>query len=238
MTGRPLDDDFIGLIDVLDMPLTVRGMKIAFRQFCKRCGFDQYALANIWDGRLSVLSNYSQEWVDQYTSSDHLRVDPVVAIAKRGLHPFNWSTKEMTGQVSHVARFAKEALAFGIRSGFSVPIRVGFGGTTILTLASDRPDADAVFLNEPTYALTATALAHSKFAQLIDSADTGIAVGLSPREATCLKWSSLGKTKADTATLTGLSDKTVRFYLDRAMIKLGARNVTQAVAIAVAKRLI
>lgn len=235
---RPLDDEFIGLIDLLDMPLSVHNMKLAFRQFSKRCGFDQYALAGLRDGRLRALSSYPQAWVDQYTDGDYLRVDPVVTMAKRNLRPFTWSAREMMGQFGHVARFASEASAFGISSGFTVPLRVGFGGITILTLASDKPDAQSVSLKDATCALTATALAHATFTRLADTTTGGIVARLSPREATCLKWASMGKTKAETAALVGLSDKTVRFYLDQVMNKLKARNVTHAVAIAVENRLI
>lgn len=238
MTAQPLDHEFLGLIDLLDVPLSLHNMKRAFRHFCKRCGFDQYALANVRDGRVRALSSYPQEWVDRYTYGNYLRVDPVITMAKRSLSPFAWSVREMAGQLSQTARFAKEASAFEIRSGFTVPIRVGFGGMTMLTLASNEPDARSVSLRDTTCALTATALAHADFARLPEVVGVGIAAGLSPREATCLKWASMGKTKAETAALMGLSDKTVRFYLDQVMAKLDARNVTHAVAVAVEKRLI
>ncbi|WP_352648169.1 LuxR C-terminal-related transcriptional regulator [Mesorhizobium sp. M0408] len=39
-------------------------------------------------------------------------------------------------------------------------------------------------------------------------------VALSPREVTCLNWASIGKTQAEIARLTRLSEKTVRLYLE------------------------
>lgn len=47
---------------------------------------------------------------------------------------------------------------------------------------------------------------------------------LSPRESECLYWAAQGKSAADTATILGISNHTVREYIDSVMLKLGASN--------------
>ena len=52
---------------------------------------------------------------------------------------------------------------------------------------------------------------------------------LSPRERECLSWVAEGKTAWETAIILGLSEHTVRCYLESARHKLGAANNTHAV---------
>lgn len=61
-----------------------------------------------------------------------------------------------------------------------------------------------------------------------------IKMTLNDIERQVLVWAADGKTAWDTGKLTGQSERTVRWYRDRAMDKLGAKNLTEAVARAVA----
>jgi LuxR family quorum sensing-dependent transcriptional regulator len=61
---------------------------------------------------------------------------------------------------------------------------------------------------------------------------------LTARETECLSWISQGKTSLDVAAILGISPHTVNHYLIGAQEKLDALNRTQAVAIAMRKRLI
>ena len=63
-------------------------------------------------------------------------------------------------------------------------------------------------------------------------------VDLTPRETLCLTWASHGKAMKGTAEILGISERSVRFYLDAAREKLGAGNVAHAVRIAVERGLI
>jgi DNA-binding CsgD family transcriptional regulator len=57
---------------------------------------------------------------------------------------------------------------------------------------------------------------------------------LTSREVECLTSIALGKTNAETAAILGIARATVRFHLENAMRKLGARNRAGAVAAAYA----
>lgn len=51
--------------------------------------------------------------------------------------------------------------------------------------------------------------------------------GLSPREVECGKWLILGKTAEETATILGLSRRTVEDHLASMKVKLGCNNKVQ-----------
>src|ERR1700737_2334161 len=53
---------------------------------------------------------------------------------------------------------------------------------------------------------------------------------LSARELECLRWVAAGKTDWEISVILSISAATVRFHLDRARAKLGARTRAQAVA--------
>jgi DNA-binding response OmpR family regulator len=63
-------------------------------------------------------------------------------------------------------------------------------------------------------------------------------VELSDRELEALAWSARGKTSDEIAQIVGLTRRTINFHLDNARTKLRAANRTEAVATAVAARLI
>jgi DNA-binding CsgD family transcriptional regulator len=57
---------------------------------------------------------------------------------------------------------------------------------------------------------------------------------LSRREREILRWSCRGKTYAEIALITGLSNASIKTYLDTARRKLNVVNLIQACAVAVA----
>ena len=61
---------------------------------------------------------------------------------------------------------------------------------------------------------------------------------LSPRQVECLEWAAQGKTIIEISMILGISLASVKSYLDAARYRLNAVNVTHAVAIATAGRLI
>jgi DNA-binding CsgD family transcriptional regulator len=58
------------------------------------------------------------------------------------------------------------------------------------------------------------------------------AASLNERELECLSWSGLGRTDNEIGQIINRSPATARFHIENAIAKLGARNRTQAVAIA------
>lgn len=61
---------------------------------------------------------------------------------------------------------------------------------------------------------------------------------VSARELDCLRWTAAGKTAWEASRILGISERTVRFHLNAAREKLNCATTTQAVAKAVASRMI
>jgi len=79
-------------------------------------------------------------------------------------------------------------------------------------------------------------LAYAGRADIETSVDA--AMPLSERELECLTWAALGRTDVEIGAIIHRSPTTARFHIDNAVRKLGARNRTQAVAMAAQRGLI
>lgn len=136
----PLNDMLLLLIDKLSLPLEEKAARRALRDFAEDTSFDFYAYLYLSGSESFAVSNYSREWQKLYMEKDFIRVDPVVTKAKHGPPLFAWSADEARRSGRHgVSQFFTEADRFGIRSGISISIPVGFKNRMVFTLASGRP---------------------------------------------------------------------------------------------------
>jgi len=74
--------------------------------------------------------------------------------------------------------------------------------------------------------------------RIINKETDGPTTELSPRERETLTQLSLGQSRAEVADQLQISENTLRAYIDSARHKLGALNVTHAVALALARGII
>ncbi len=81
-------------------------------------------------------------------------------------------------------------------------------------------------------------LSHTFMRQLDRIQTSGDRRVLTVRETECLTWAARGKTSEEIARVLQRSAETVEFHLANAMLKLGARNRTHAVAIATQRGLL
>lgn len=233
-----LDKELDGLMEAVELTRDESTLKQTLRNFSVALGFDRFAYLNVRGGDVRVLSNYHSEWQRIYLEHNYTAIDPVVVSARRSMQVFNWSQEGIGSAVPEQARFFREAAEFGIRSGLSIPVRGSFGRMAMLTLASDRPRSDFAHVRDPVHAITAVAFVHIRLNHLLTPRRKNSDVALTPRETHCIAWASMGKTKAETAALLGIKEKTVRFYMESAFAKLGAANVTHAVRLAIEQGLI
>lgn len=235
--GRFLDDHVPDLIDAMEVAQDAQTIKNALARFTDRAGFELFTYAAVRATESRLFSNYPEEWIQRYLSRNYFTMDPVVVAARRSKRPFAWSGPVMRQANPEGSDIIEEAKAFGRVSGFSIPISVGFGTMAMLTLASERP-TESIAVRDPTRVTTAVAFLHLNITRLGSTLLNAAEIVLSPRELTCLKWASMGKTKAETGSMLGISEKTVRFYLEQAREKLGAANIAHAVRIATVQKLI
>lgn len=235
-----MDEKFQALIDAIDNAREERAVRTALKSFCGLCGFERYSYLHVNSTETSALTDYPAEWQSQYLQNAYVSIDPVVTAAKRSRRCFTWSAEDRTARKAsvEVRHFYAEAAKFGIRSGLSIPIPTSYGRTAMLTLASNDPQADSSALEDPFQAALSVAYVHIHLNLIAAEVLATPEIALSPQEATCLSWSSHGKSMNVIADILGLSPRTVQFHLNAARDKLGATNLQHAVRIAILKQLI
>ena len=228
-----LNELLLHLIDTLSLPLEERAARRVLRNFAEDAGFEFFAYLNLRGQESFAVSNYPQEWQDRYVQMNYLRVDPVVTTAKHGPPIFLWSAEEARRLGRRdVTQFFKDAERFGIRSGLSVSVPVGFKDRMVFTLASDKPSVCIDEEPDPVTAAIAVAFVHSRLGSATRDAELASDIRLSPREAECLRWFADGMSMPDIADTLGIGYRSVRSYLDEATRQLDAGNSRQAATIA------
>lgn len=222
------------LIDTLSLPLDEGAARRALRHFALEAEFDFFAYLYLGGLESFAVSNYPTEWQLHYVEKDYIRVDPVVTMAKHGPPIFTWSAAAgpAKGGRKDVRQFYADAAQFGICSGLSIAVPVGFKNRMVFTLASHRVlpvDVEAV---DPVTAAIAVAFVHSRLGRSGNDVSLSNGIRLSPREAESLRWFAEGMSMPDIADTLGIGFRSVRSYLDAATAKLDAANTRQAATIA------
>lgn len=181
------------------------------------------------NGRPYIAVTYSTDWVHHYCSENYFDVDPVLPATMRSLLPLDWSMILIESR--KIFNFFGEAREFGVgRHGLSFPIRGRHGETALFAITHDCTDREWISLRR--HCMRDFQILSFGFHELILRAESRFfrPVQLSRRERECLYWAAKGKTFGEIAIILALSERTVKFYLDVARHKLGAMNITEAVA--------
>ena len=174
---------------------------------------------------------YSSDWVEHYKERRFVEIDPVIQTGFRRLLPLDWEGFDRTDE--RIKTLFGEATEFGLgKKGLSIPVHGRHGDRGLLSISCDRADRDwthdkLLYLRD--FQVVATHI-HDKVLRL--EGHWPLERHLSPREVECLQWIAEGKTAWECATILGLSQHTVRCYLESARHKLNATSNTHAVSIA------
>lgn len=203
-------------------------------------------LLTVEDGRaLTSVLGWQPELVDQWQQQKLHLVSPIAAVCRMSTRPFAWDAETVAKAIMDGPRPPISwplMPADGFYGGITVPIHMPRGRTGSVSWYSRNASVDAfAVLAEHADLLR---LAGHCFMDLVYSirpendpcADAPF--DLSERELECLTWAALGRTGAEIGSVIHRSPATVRFHIDNAVRKLGARNRTQAVAIAAERGLI
>lgn len=180
---------------------------------------------------------YSSEWISHYVEQQYVEIDPVLQRGFGSILPIDWQTFDIQG--IKLKRFFGEAREFGLgTNGLTVPVRGRKGSRALFTITSGAGHREWQALSG--HLKRELLLLSYQVHQTVEIQEGLVedTPRLSPRELECLKWSASGKTVAEIGIILGLSDKTVRYYLDQARFKLDATNNTHAVAKALNTNLI
>ncbi len=237
-----LDTAFLDTVDELRTLGASADVAVALKIITERYGLKHTAyLAHSLPGRSHkdpfIAVTYSSDWIKRYSDLRYVRHDPVVAAGLSSIMPIDWHDVDRSGVQER--RLFGEAREFGVgRHGLTFPIRGRYGDQAIFSITSDESDAEwdrirRLFMRD----FQVLAYHVHQLVLRAEAADIPT-VKLSPREIDCLRWAGMGKTAAEIAQILGIGVRTSRFYLETARHKLGAINVTNAVAKALSLSLI
>ena len=182
---------------------------------------------------------YSLDWARHYIEKDYKSIDPVVLGAQRRFHPMDWKSLDWSSPQARA--MMREAMAAGLgNQGWSVPIWGPQGEFALFAVNHNATDQEwaAFTRNNAKNILLVSHLMHQHAMRIINKEMEPATAELSPRERETLTQLSLGHSRAAVAAALQISESTLRAYIDSARHKLGALNVTHAVALALARGII
>lgn len=195
--------------------------------------FAYLALPSAPSSQTRLISTYPTSWTTHYLRERYEHVDPVIKTALTRDDPFEWGRDVASIELSNPQQqLFDEASEFGIRHGFTIPLRCLAGPVAALTFATDqcRPAFQrSMKLNLQALQLMSIQF-HNHVRRKLDRNRIVSGVPLTERELQCLQWKSKGKSAWEIGQILGISRRTAAFHLDNARAKLGVRSVCQAVA--------
>ncbi len=200
------------------------------------------------DGRaLASVLGWEPDFSEKWLKHKLYLVSPIGAVCRLATKPFAWEAAaiERAAILEAGSRTQIEwpvTPARGFYGGITVPIHMPRGRTGSVSWYSRNPRLDLPAVLQEFGGLLR--LAGHRFMDLVyairaeTESEEDDRIHLSERELECLTWAALGRTDADIGAVIHRSSATARFHIDNAVRKLGARNRTQAVAIAAQRGLI
>ncbi|MFC5472500.1 autoinducer binding domain-containing protein [Paraherbaspirillum soli] len=172
--------------------------------------------------KVVMLSNYSECWQQRYLQENYVAVDPTVVHGMRSVMPLVWSD-----EVFAVSRpFWEDARAHGLRIGWAQSCFDARGVAGLLTLARSHDSLQVSELRDQSLKLSwlVQTAHHGLSNMLVPKLMPETSVNLTPREVEVLRWTADGKTSSEVGDIVCISERTVNFHVNNALIKLDAVN--------------
>ena len=172
------------------------------------------------------------EWLSLYYARDFGKTDPVVRRLRHSVMPFEWHVDDAIVDDDAGSEVMERRRDFGILQGFCVPVprrdRLAFVSTSGRSPEIDVRSRLVIHL--------VAIYGCDRLREL--NAPPRSTRRLTDREREVLTWIALGKSAWEIGEILGIAKRTVDEHTQTAAHKLGARNRTQAVAVALHDRLI
>lgn len=174
--------------------------------------------------------NWPESWLKIYAERGWISKDPAPRWALISGAPVAWTEIVATLPPNDPGHEVyAEAIKYGYREGLVVPIRTHHGSLGLVSSGGDR----GKLAPEEVSVLAAFFTAALLRAEALEGANrTPTPSFLTLRERECASLLVQGFTDAQSAIALGISTETVRFHLDNARRKLGARTRAQLAVIA------
>lgn len=187
-----------------------------------------------------VISTYPKRWQDRYNEMGALAFDPILAKAFQFQGPFRWDGLHQGEQQIALRR---ESVRNGMEFGFSCPDRGPDASVAILSFCGPVPIAPdpGQWQRTSSSAALLAATTHRAVSRFLESRAARRKAGrdaLTQAERDSLRLMAMGMTAERAASVLGVKPRTVRYYLDRAALKLGVTTRKQAVMKAVSEGIV
>ncbi|KPF42609.1 transcriptional regulator TraR [Rhizobium sp. AAP43] len=227
---------------ILDLTAIARDemtLKTALTEIAERYDFTGYAFVSLRPGHSYAASDYDTTWQERYHKDELRFVDPVIRQAQRYRRAFAWSGENEKSSLSvEERRFFSDAADYNIRSGITMPIATPNGAVSMLTLASSKPQLTPERHIDAIAAASAVGQLHALMEQLQVTPTIEEKIYLSPKEATFVRWITLGKSMEDIALLEGVKYNTVRIALSDVRHRYGLCNNYELIGLALRRGLV
>ena len=228
-----MDILFQSFLDSLENAATIPQLRDAMAAMA--AGFGLHAFAYIArpdspGARPLLITNYPPGWAAHYSIRGYHTCDPIVLRAWAYRDPFEWGPELARAASGLVRAFFDEAACFGIRYGYTIPIRCWRGRTAALTFATDRfRTAYRNSVRQSSQALQAIAHQfHAHVRENLSISHIAPDIHLTYRQRQCIELAEQGKSFGEIAQLTGMSPHTTKFHIDNVKRKLGVRSTREA----------
>ncbi len=229
-------DLFQGFVDMLfqaDGEAALVGAMLYAANALDLNNFAYLAMPRLSTFRPDVISNYPAAWINRYAACHYERIDPVIRHALNHSGAFTWGPDfAPLDALRPEQQLFDEAAQFGIKYGFTIPIHEHDGSIAVITFATSDNRAAfcrSIHWNAQLLRLLAVNF-HAHARRRTRAIQPFESTGLSRRQIECLNWAAQGKSTWEIGKIIGVSQRTAAFHLEKAKEKLGARNITQAVA--------
>jgi LuxR family quorum sensing-dependent transcriptional regulator len=238
-----VDADLLSTIAAIQQQTTSAGIFEIVSKVIDAYGFERFIITGLPDRGVEdvrpfiLLSGWSSEWYDRYTSLGYVHLDPVARYCFSTTTPFHWSDAPYDRATDLPARrVMDEARDFGLDRGFCVPIHMEGGMHGVVSLVGGPANLDA---NSRVELHMLALYAHGRL-RFLNTRNTELVSKrtITAREAEVLKWAASGKTASEIATITGLSERTINQHCENAQKRLGTNNRTHTVVEAIRHKLI
>jgi len=181
-----------------------------------------------------LLSGWPEEWFERYMCQGYARIDPVVRHCKNTTLPFAWSEAPIDPELApQIAVLMREAAEHGLEDGLCIPVHIEGGARGGVSLGGrTQTIGDKARLELHMLAL----YAHGQLRYLTERPSRTLSI--TAREAEVLKWAATGKTAAEIAIITSLTERTVAQHCENAQRRLGTSNRVHTVVEAIRHKLI
>ncbi len=181
--------------------------------------------------------NYPGEWLHLYDQRKYHLIDPIVMENFTRFRPQYWADTYKRNLPPR--DFAARAQDFGLSKGYTYGLR-NFKGNegSLFSLSGGSIEHNARSQTVLEHVVPHFHYALSRVLNGDDKKKKSAGIKISSREKEVLKWLKEGKSTWDVSVLLGISERTVKFHVNKVMQTLDAVNRTQAVAIALQRGLI